>query len=83
MLTSLFTSSRNGGKAKWLRSSVLNLAGTTRKGLNPMAGSTSHKPTVKLAAHTSEISKSMLGGNSEGTSCNEKACGQVIEATYS
>ena len=47
----------SGGVAECLRRSVPKLNGSTRGGLNPVVGTTNHKPTVSSAAHPSEIGK--------------------------
>ena len=46
-----------GGVAKWLRRSVSNLVGSTRMGSNPVADTTSHKPTANAAVHPSDLGK--------------------------
>ena len=46
-----------GGVAEWLRCSVSNHVRSIRVGLNPVFGTTNHKPTVNSAVHPPEVGK--------------------------
>ena len=46
-----------GGLAEWLRHSVSDHARSTRVGLNPIVGTTNHKPAVNSAVHPSKVGK--------------------------